>query len=474
MQTTSSQSPSNSSLRRLQQHQKQDDSQIKYILDNQSLTFAEKLINIKKNSAEQVNKKNVNTLSMTGDIATVNVDLAMAQDSTGPLAIRSLNEMGIDTIYDPSKVLLVIDHTFPAADEKVANLHKLMRDFASNHSCMLVEGSISHQYILEYLAAPGMMILGADSHTCQAGCVGAFATGIGSTEIAAVWATGQLWLRVPETIKINLSGNFEKGVFARDLILHYIGEVGEDGANYNSLEWKFSDDNVKKTFSMDSRACISNASMECGAKISAFPVDEVTRKYLDENPRINDDNNNSTGMESDIQSGDSAQYKDEVEIQCSSIEPQVSGPDNVDKIHSADELANLEIDQAFIGSSTNGRIEDLEVAARILKGRKVHKNTRCVVTPASVKVYEEAIRRGYVEIYLESGAVFTNATCGACVGTHLGALGENETCISSSSRNFVGRMGALSSKVYLASPATVASSAVEGRITDPRRYFQSS
>jgi 3-isopropylmalate/(R)-2-methylmalate dehydratase large subunit len=474
MQTTSSLSSSASSLRHPQKHQKQDDSQTQYILDNQSLTFAEKLINIKKNSAEQVNKKNVNALSMTGDIAIVNVDLAMAQDSTGPLAIRSLNEMGIDTLYDASKVLLVIDHTFPAADEKVANLHMLMRDFASKHSCMLVEGSISHQHILEYLAAPGMMILGADSHTCQAGCVGSFATGIGSTEIAAVWATGQLWLRVPETIKINLSGNFEKGVFARDLILHYIGEVGEDGANYKSLEWTFSDDNVKKIFSMDSRACISNASMECGAKISIFPVDEVTRKYLNENPRNNDNNYNGTGSEIDIYAGDSAQYKDEVEIQCSSIEPQVSGPDNVDKVHSAEELSNLEIDQAFIGSSTNGRIEDLEVAARILKGRKVHKNTRCVVTPASVKVYEEAIRRGYVEIYLESGAVFTNATCGACVGTHLGALGENETCISSSSRNFVGRMGALSSKVYLASPATVASSAVEGKITDPRRYFQSS
>ena len=477
MQTTSSMSSSSStsSLRQPQQHHKQDDSHIKYILDNQSLTFAEKLINIKKNAAERVNKKNPNTLSMTSDIAIVNVDLAMAQDSTGPLAIRSLNEMGIDTIYDPSKVLLVIDHTFPAADEKVANLHKLMRDFASKHSCMLVEGSISHQYILEYLAAPGMMILGADSHTCQAGCVGAFATGIGSTEIAAVWATGQLWLRVPETIKINLLGNFEKGVFARDLILQYIGEVGEDGANYKSLEWTFSDQNVKKIFSMDSRACISNASMECGAKISTFPVDEITRKYLDENPRINQNNNtNNTGIEVDIRAGDSAQYKDELEIECGSIEPQVSGPDNVDKIHSVDELGNLEIDQAFIGSSTNGRIEDLEVAAHILKGRKVHKNTRCVVTPASVKVYEEAIRRGYVEIYLESGAVFTNATCGACVGTHLGALGENETCISSSSRNFVGRMGALSSKVYLASPATVASSAVEGRITDPRRYFQSS
>src|SRR5919199_2285059 len=474
MQTTSSLSSSASSLRQPQEYQKQDESQIKYIIDNQSLTFAEKLINIKKIGPVQVNKKNLNTLSTAGDIAIVNVDLAMAQDSTGPLAIRSLNEMGIDTLYDPSKVLLVIDHTFPAADEKVANLHMLMRDFASKHSCMLVEGSISHQHILEYLATPGMMILGADSHTCQAGCIGAFATGIGSTEIAAVWATGHLWLRVPETIKIKLSGNFNRGVSARDLILHYIGEVGEDGANYKSLEWNFANDNVKKQFSMDSRACISNASMECGAKISVFPVDEITRKYLDENPRIGENNSSASSArtEIDIQAGDSAQYKDVLEIQLDKIEPQVSGPDNVDKVHLVDELANLEIDQAFIGSSTNGRIEDLEVAAHILKGRKVHKNTRCVVTPASVKVYEEAIRRGYVEIYLESGAVFTNASCGACVGTHLGALGEHEICISSSSRNFVGRMGALSSKVYLASPATVASSAIEGRIADPRRYFQ--
>ena len=403
---------------------------------------------------------------MSGDIVVVEVDLAMAQDSTGPLAIRSLNEMGIDKLHDPSKVLLVIDHTFPAADEKVANLHALIRDFAFKHDCMLVEGSISHQHILEYLATPGMMILGADSHTCQAGSVSAFASGIGSTEIAAVWATGQLWLRVPETIKINLSGAFDKGVYARDLILDYIGRVGEDGANYKALEWKFSNDYVKKQFSIDSRACISNASMECGAKISVFPTDEITTRYLHEYPRIS---NNSIGL--NIQSGTSANYKDEFELECDKIEPQVSGPDNIDNIHSVDELANVEIDQAFIGSSTNGRIEDLEVAAHILKGRKVHKNTRCVVTPASVKVYEDAIKRGYVEIYLESGAIFTNATCGACVGTHLGALGENEICISSSSRNFVGRMGALSSKIYLASPATVAASAIEGRITDPRRYL---
>jgi 3-isopropylmalate/(R)-2-methylmalate dehydratase large subunit len=448
-----------------QQNSSYSVSSIKNILEDSSLTFAEKAISIKsltlKNKQGEVSKP-----SMAGDIAIVDVDLAMAQDSTGPLAIRSLNEMRVNKLFNPSRVLLVIDHTFPAADEKVANLHAMMRGFASKHSCMLVEGSISHQHILEYLAVPGMMILGADSHTCQAGCISAFATGIGSTEIAAVWATGQMWLRVPETIKIKLSGNFSKGVSARDLILDYIGKVGEDGANYKALEWTYANDITRKEFSIDSRACISNASMECGAKISVFPTDELTRTYLNEKPRIIKD-----VPEIDIQPGSSANYVEEIEIECDNIEPMVAGPDHPDLVHSVEEIGGMEIDQAFIGSSTNGRIEDLEIAARILKGRKVHKNTRCVITPASVKVYEEAIKRGYVEIYLESGAVFTNATCGACVGTHLGALGESEICLSSSSRNFVGRMGALSSKVYLASPATVAASAIEGKIIDPRRFL---
>jgi 3-isopropylmalate/(R)-2-methylmalate dehydratase large subunit len=404
---------------------------------------------------------------MAGDIGVVAVDLSMAQDSTGPLAIRSLNEMRLDKINNPQRVLLVIDHTFPAADEKVANLHVLMREFALKHGCMLVEGSISHQHILEYLASPGMMIVGADSHTCQSGCLSAFATGIGSTEMAAVWATGQIWLRVPETIRIILSGTFSKGTFSRDLILDYIGKVGEDGANYKALEWTFSNanNNIRKHYSMDSRACISNASMECGAKISVFPTDELTRNYLTQNPRIKEI------PEIDIRPGSSANYLEEIEIECAKIEPMVAGPDHPDIVHSVEEIAGMEIDQAFIGSSTNGRIEDLEIAARILKNKKVHKDTRCIVTPSSTKVYEEAIRRGYVEIYIEAGAIFTNATCGACVGTHLGALGEAEICLSSSSRNFVGRMGALSSKVYLASPATVAASAIEGKITDPRRFI---
>jgi 3-isopropylmalate/(R)-2-methylmalate dehydratase large subunit len=440
------------------------------ILNHDSMTFAEKAISIKSNQSSQ-NTNNHNDessaarLSMAGDIAVVSVDLAMAQDSTGPLAIRSLNEMRIDKLYDPSKVLLVIDHTFPAADEKVANLHALMRDFASKHGCMLVEGSISHQHILENLAYPGMMILGADSHTCQAGCLGAFATGIGSTEIASIWASGQIWLKVPETVKVVLSGNFNKGVFARDLILDFIGKLGEDGANYRALEWTFSDDTIRRQLTIDSRACISNASMECGAKLSVFPFDNLTQRYIDDNPRKTKEN------PIEIHAGTSAKYSDEINIECNSIEPMVAGPDHPDAVRSTSEMTGVEIDQSFIGSATNGRIEDLEVAARILKGRKIHKNTRCIVTPASVRVYEEAIRRGYVEMYLEAGAVFTNATCGACVGTHLGALGEDEICISSSSRNFVGRMGALSSKVYLSSPATAAASAIEGKIADPGRYL---
>jgi 3-isopropylmalate/(R)-2-methylmalate dehydratase large subunit len=330
---------------------------------------------------------------------------------------------------------------------------------------MLVEGSISHQHILESLAYPGMMILGGDSHTCQAGCLGAFATGIGSTEIASIWASGQIWLRVPETVRVVLSGNFNKGVFARDLILDFIGKLGEDGANYRALEWTFSDDTLRRELTIDSRACISNASMECGAKLSVFTYDKLTERYIADNPRKNIENI------IEIHPGRLAKYADEINIECNRIEPMVSGPDHPDALRSASEMSGVEIDQAFVGSATNGRIEDLEIAARILKGRKIHKNTRCIVTPASVRVYEEAIRRGYVEVYLESGAVFTNATCGACVGTHLGALGEDEICISSSSRNFVGRMGALSSKVYLSSPATAAASAIEGKIASPERYL---
>ncbi len=394
-----------------------------------------------------------------GEITVLSADMAMAQDSTGPLAIKVFEEMGVGKVWDPSRIHLVIDHTYPASDEKVAKLHILMREFAKKHGVRLVEGSISHQHLLESHVVPGMVLFGADSHTCQGGAVGAFATGIGSSEMAGLWATGKLWVRVPETIKVNLAGEFKKGVYARDLISHFIGMVGEDGGNYMSLEWKGP---AVKNLSIASRACVSNNSMECGCKLSIFEVDAATEEYF-----------RSVGRKAiqEVHVGMKATYKDVHDVDLGKLEPEVAEPGNVDRVKSVDELEGTPIDQSFIGSSTNGRVEDLIVAAKILKGHKVKTGARCIVTPASRQVFEYAINNGLAEIFLQSGAVFTNATCGACVGTHLGALGENEVCISSSPRNYTGRMGATSAKIYLASPATCAASAIEGKIADPRKYL---
>jgi homoaconitate hydratase family protein len=421
------------------------------ILNDDSLTFAEKIISIRAEGAEKA--------LHPGDITVIGADLAMAQDSTGPLAIKVFNEMGVEKIWDPSRVHLVIDHTYPAADEKVANLHNLMRQFVKKTGCRIVEGSISHQHLLENHLVPGMVLFGADSHTSQGGALGAFATGIGSSEMAGVWASGKLWVRVPESIKINLEGSFGKGVSARDVIAHFIGMVGEDGGNYRSLEWKGP---AVKELSIASRACISNNSMECGCKLSVFEADIATQEYLHSV-------NRSSMLE--VFAGKKAVYKDEYNVDLGALEPQVAEPGNVDKVKTVTELEGQPIDQAFIGSSTNGRYEDLAVAGSILKDHKVKEGTRCIITPASRSIFEQAINGGLAEIFLRSGAVFTNATCGACVGTHLGALGENEICISSSPRNYVGRMGATSAQIYLASPATCAASALEGKITDPREYL---
>jgi 3-isopropylmalate/(R)-2-methylmalate dehydratase large subunit len=420
-------------------------------LIDDSLTFAEKIISVRAEGGERVHHP--------GDITVIPADLAMAQDSTGPLAIKVFGEMGVPKVWDPSRIHLVIDHTFPASDEKVANLHHLMRDFVKKHGVRLVEGSISHQHLLENHIVPGMILFGADSHTCQGGAVGAFATGIGSSEMAAVWASGRLWVKVPESLKVNLAGQFKKGVYARDLISHFIGIVGEDGGNYRSIEWRGPS---VKSLSMSSRACISNNSMECGCKLSIFEVDPVTQEYfrsVNRKPMY------------EIHAGSKASYRDEYDIDLGKLEPEVAEPGNVDKVKAVEEVEGAAIDESFIGSSTNGRYEDLAVAAKILKGRKVKSGTRCIVTPASKHVYEQAIKEGLAEIFLQSGAVFTNATCGACVGTHMGVLGDNEVCISSSPRNYIGRMGSITAKIYLSSPATAAASAIEGKIADPRRYL---
>ncbi|TMI19161.1 3-isopropylmalate dehydratase large subunit [Candidatus Bathyarchaeota archaeon] len=399
------------------------------ILNDDSLTFAEKIISIKADGGRKFH--------LAGEIAVLPADMAMAQDSTGPLAIKVFREMGVQKVWDPKRIHLVIDHSFPAPDEKVANLHILIREFAKQQGVRIVEGSISHQHLLENHVVPGMVLFGADSHTCQAGAIGA-------------WQSQASW---PST------GEFKKGVYARDIITHFIGIVGEDGGNYKSLEWKGP---AVKNLSIASRACISNNSMECGCKLSMFEVDPVTQDYFKAV--------NRKAM-FEVHAGPKARYKEEYGIDLGTLEPQVWGPGNESKVRTAGEVGDAHLDEVFIGSSTNGRYEDLQVVGKILKGHKVMAGTRCIITPASKSVFERAIKDGLAETFLESGAVFTNATCGACVGTHLGVLGENETCLSTSPRNYTGRMGATSSKIYLSSPATAAASALEGHIADPRRYL---
>ncbi|TMI51863.1 3-isopropylmalate dehydratase large subunit, partial [Candidatus Bathyarchaeota archaeon] len=329
------------------------------ILNDDSLTFAEKIISIRAEGSEKVHHP--------GEITVLPADMAMAQDSTGPLAIKVFDEMGVPKVWDPSRIHLVIDHTFPAADEKVANLHHMMRDFAKKHGVRLVEGSISHQHLLENHIVPGMVLFGADSHTCQGGAVGAFATGIGSSEMAAVWASGKLWVKVPESLKVNLTGQFKKGIYARDVISHFIGMVGEDGGNYKSIEWK---GHAVQALSMSSRACISNNSMECGCKLSVFEVDPATQEYfrsVNRKPMY------------EVHAGTKARYKDEYDIDLDKLEPKVAEPGNVDKVKAVEEVEGTPIDEAFIGSSTNGRYEDLLVAAKVLKGHKINSGTRCIV-----------------------------------------------------------------------------------------------
>ncbi|RLF13129.1 MAG: 3-isopropylmalate dehydratase large subunit [Thermoprotei archaeon] len=424
---------------------------VKDIVEDEELTFAEKMLSIKQVEGGGAKR--------AGEIVVVSVDLAAGQDGTSPLAIKVFREMGGDKVWDPSKVLLVIDHTYPSSSPQISNLHSLMRGFCREQGVRLVEGSIIHQVILEDYASPGMLIVGADSHTTTHGAVGAFATGIGSTELAAVWLEGNIWLKVPSTIRVNLSGNLPKGVYAKDIALYFVGHVGADGANYMSVEWR---GETIKELSIASRATLCNMSMEAGAKNAVVEYDQVTEEYLRSVGR---------GPLMIVRSGFKASVEREIEVDCSKLEPMVAAPSRVDNVKPVTELEGTPIDQAFIGSCTNGRLEDLEVAAKILRGRKVKEGVRLIVTPASRRVYLEALRSGILETLIEAGATVTNPTCGACVGTHLGILGEGEVAISSSNRNFVGRMGHPSSKVYLASPATVAASAIKGVISDPRCFL---
>jgi len=393
------------------------------------------------------------------EIVEAKVDVVMVNDLTGPLAVEAFRKIGVPHVWDSRRIVIVLDHLAPASSEKAAELHKIMRKFAEEQkieNLYDVGEGVCHQVMVEKgYVAPGKLIVGADSHTCMYGALGAFATGIGSTEAAAVFATGNIWLKVPEAIKISVEGSFKKFATPKDLILFIIGKMGADGAIYKSIEFYGS---TIRSMSADGRMTLCNMVVEMGAKNGIIEPDEITLKYLNLNLK----------QAEFLKSDENASYEKIVEVDASSLEPQVSCPHSVDNVKNVREVAGVEVDQAFIGSCTNGRIEDLRLAAQILKNQKVKEGTRLLVIPASREVYLQALREGLLETFVKAGAVVCNPTCGPCLGGHLGILAPGEVCISTSNRNFIGRMGSTKAYVYLASPATVAASAVKGKITDPR------
>ena len=397
------------------------------------------------------------------EIVDADVDMIMVHDLTGPLAVEAFEKIGIKNVWDNQKIVVILDHQVPAESVKAAELHKTMRKFAQDQKLRIYDvgrGGICHQVMPEKgHVLPGTVIVGADSHTCTYGAFGAFATGIGSTEAAAVFATGKIWLKVPENIKINVEGQFQKYVAPKDLILHIIGQVGAGGAIYKSIE--FAGPTIR-AMSIAGRMTLCNMTVEMGAKNGIVEPDETTRKFLKGRTT-----KPLTSFEL-LKSDENTSYDKIVNIDVTDLKPQIAYPSSVDNVKPASEMNNVNVEQAFIGSCTNGRIEDLRVAAEILKGKMVKDGVRTLVIPASQEVYRQAISEGLIEIFTDAGALVCGSTCGPCLGGHIGLLAPGETCVSTSNRNFIGRMGSKEAKVYLASPATVAASAIIGRITDPR------
>jgi 3-isopropylmalate/(R)-2-methylmalate dehydratase large subunit len=394
-----------------------------------------------------------------GDIVDANVDMAMIHDLTGPLAVEAFKRIGIGKVWDNKKIVIILDHQVPAESVKAAELHKMLRAFAKEQGIRFYDvgrGGICHQVMPEKgHVVPSSVIVGADSHTCTYGALGAFATGIGSTEAAAVFATGKIWLKIPETIKINVEGSFKPYVTPKDLILSVIGRVGADGATYRATEFTGS---TIRGMSMAGRMTLCNMTVEMGAKNGIVEPDETTRKFLE---------GRLTTPYVALKSDADAKYEKTIEFDASKIEPSVACPSSVDNVKPVSEV-NAPIEQAFIGSCTNGRIEDLRLAAQVMKGKTVKDGVRALVIPASQEVYKQAVDEGLVEIFTDAGAMVCGSACGPCLGGHIGLLAAGETCVSTSNRNFIGRMGSNEASVYLASPATVAASALTGRITDPR------
>ncbi|MGZ7208955.1 MAG: homoaconitase large subunit [Methanobacterium sp.] len=414
-----------------------------------SMTMAEKIL------ARASGKVEVSA----DDIVMANIDVAMTHDLTGPLSVEAFEKIGVREVWDPEKIVVIFDHQAPADSLDAAQNHIIMRKFVKNQGITNfydVGEGVCHQVLPEkgYIV-PGEVVVGTDSHTCTHGALGAFSTGIGSTDMAMVFATGKLWFKVPETIKFNIEGMLAEKVYSKDIILHIIGQMGADGATYKSCE--FGGETVKE-MSISDRMVLCNMAIEMGGKTGLVEPDQKTLNYV----------NKRSSKSFEVIKGDKDASLEIMDIDVSDLEPQIACPHNVDNVKGISDVAGTHIDQVFLGSCTNGRIEDLRDAAGILKGKKVSDSIRMLVIPASREVYTKALNEGLMNIFVDAGALVCNPCCGPCLGRHIGLLGPGEVSLSTSNRNFKGRQGSTEGEVYLSSAAVAAASAITGKIEDPR------
>lgn len=415
-----------------------------------------------KTIAEKILSNHSGIDAKAGDIVVADIDFVMGQDGTSPLAIKAFEEMGQSKVFNPQKIAFVIDHSAPSPSEGVSALHKMMREFAKKHGFKVYDigCGVCHQLVPEQgNVVPGDLVIGADSHTCTYGAINAFSTGVGSTDLAAAMGSGKLWFKVPETIKFVLNGVFSKGVFSKDLILYLIGLMTADGATYMATEYE---GQAIEAISVDARFTISNMAIEMGAKAGIMGCDEKTERWIKKH------SNRSTKP---VWADKDAGYADVRTHNISQLEPQIAKPHTVDNVCALGEVEGTPVQEAYIGTCTNGRFEDFQIAALILEGKEINDDVRFIVAPASRAIYLELIKRGIMEVLVDAGAAVVTPGCGPCVGTHNGVPSDGENVISTANRNFKGRMGNSNAFIYLGSPATVAASALEGKIADPRKYL---
>ncbi|MDD5428592.1 MAG: 3-isopropylmalate dehydratase large subunit [Candidatus Omnitrophica bacterium] len=414
-----------------------------------------------KTIAEKILSNHAGRDLKAGDIAICDVDFCFGQDGTSSIIIDSFKKLGVKKAFDKSKFYMIIDHSAPSPNIGVSEIHKKMRNFAKSLDVGMYDigCGVCHQLVPQKgHVVCGDLVLGADSHTCTYGAINVFSTGVGSTDLAITLASGKNWFRVPETIRVTVKGKLPKGVYSKDVILHIIKDIGSNGATYKSVEFY---GEAISAMSVDARLTISNMAVEMGAKVGLMEADEKVLKWVAER---------STKTPKPVAADINAKYVASKVYDVSKLVPQVAKPHAVDNVSDVTALADIKIDQAYVGTCTNGRLEDLEAAARILKGKTIHPDVKFIIAPASREIFLAAAKQGLIETFVKSGCTVVGPGCGPCVGTHNGVLADGEVAISTANRNFKGRMGNPNSFIYLASPATVAASALTGRISDPREY----